>query len=143
MYMYGHFAVHLLATTTNVTTNNIKVPYKMLYLDSKSVTCPFSSMLPRQLATEYPPIHANKRSPTVEVPIQSTNNCSVSDNNLITERDPSCFQGNYQLVLTFMLTSNKSVTLWANTMQWLPCNYNLHIIGLQPVLLSVLGVHYG
>ena len=34
-------AVHLLATTTNVTTNNIKVPYKMLYLDSKSVTCPF------------------------------------------------------------------------------------------------------
>ena len=35
------FAVHLLATTTNVTTNNIKVPYKMLYLDSKSVTCPF------------------------------------------------------------------------------------------------------
>ena len=27
------FAVHLLATTTNVTTNNIKVPYKMLYLD--------------------------------------------------------------------------------------------------------------
>ena len=27
-------AVHLLATTTNVTTNNIKVPYKMLYLDN-------------------------------------------------------------------------------------------------------------
>ena len=75
-------------------------------------------MLPRQLATEYPPIHAYKRSPTVEVPVQSTNNCSVSDNNLISERDPSCFQGNYQLVLTFMLTSNKSVT-------WQP----LHCIG--------------
>ena len=36
-----YLAVHLLATTTNMTTNNIKVPYKMLYLDSKSVTCPF------------------------------------------------------------------------------------------------------
>ena len=34
------FAVHLLATTINMITNKIKV--KMLYLDSKSVTCPIT-----------------------------------------------------------------------------------------------------
>ena len=45
--------------------------------------------------------------PTVVVPIQPTNNYSELDNDL--QRDPSCFQGNYQLVHTFMLASNKSV----------------------------------
>ena len=32
------FDINLLATTTNMTTNNIQVPYKMQYLNSKSAT---------------------------------------------------------------------------------------------------------
>ena len=102
-------------------TNNIKVPYKMLYLDSRSVTCPFRAcnynLLDVTQATSnrvFPNTCLQEKSYCCS----SRNNYSVLDNNLIIERDPSCFQGNYQLVLTFMLTSNKSVTWQASALYW-------------------------